>query len=80
MHASECCICHWAQNENVGRAATSERLVQDLRRPDRRTPMKVLVRKSFLFVETVGFSGADEHAESHVSLSVRAYILYSHVP
>ena len=55
MHASvcECCICHLVQNENVGCAATSERLVQDLRRPDRRTPMKVLVRKSFLFVETL---------------------------
>ena len=55
MHGSECecCICHLVQNENVGRAATSERLVQDLRRPDRRTPMKVLVRKSFLFVETL---------------------------
>ena len=41
------------QNENVGRASTSERFVPDLRRPDRRTPMKVLVKKSFKFVEEI---------------------------
>ena len=34
----------------MNRASTSERLVVDARRPDRRTPMKVLVKKSFNFV------------------------------
>ena len=34
------------QNENVNRTSTSERLVVDLRRPDRRTPMKVLANKT----------------------------------
>ena len=37
------------QNENVRRECTSERLVQDMRRPDRRTPMRVLKEKSFNF-------------------------------
>ena len=41
------------QNENVGRAATSERLVLDIRRKDRRTPMKVLVGKTFHFVDHI---------------------------
>ena len=39
-----------SQNENVGRASTSERVVLDMRRKDRRTPMKVLVAKTFKFV------------------------------
>ncbi len=50
-----CCTTHCIQieylftlqNENVCRESTSERLVQDMRRPDRRTAMKVLVKKSF---------------------------------
>ncbi len=37
------------QNENVRRECTSERLVQDMRRPDRRTRIRVLVEKSFNF-------------------------------
>ena len=41
------------QNENVQRASTSERFVPDLRRPDRRTAMKVLVKKTFHFVNDV---------------------------
>ena len=41
------------QNENVCRESTSERVVQDARRPDRRTPMKVLVKKSFDFVDNI---------------------------
>ncbi len=41
------------QNENVRRESTSERLVQDARRPDRRTPVRVLVEKTFEFVEDV---------------------------
>ena len=39
------------QNENSQRASTSERLYLDMRRPDRRTPMKVLTEKSFRFVD-----------------------------
>ncbi len=35
------------------RAHTSESKVRDLRRPDRRTAMKVLVKKSFRFVDTI---------------------------
>lgn len=41
------------QNENVGRMATSTREVVDLRRPDRRTPMRVLVAKTFHFADKV---------------------------
>ena len=41
------------QNENVQRAATSERLYWDIRRPDRRTPMKVLVEKTYTFTESL---------------------------
>ena len=41
------------QNENVNRTHTSVHKVKDLRRPDRRTPMKVLVEKTFKFVELV---------------------------
>ena len=37
------------QNENVRRECTSERLVQGMRRPNRRTPIRVLVEKSFNF-------------------------------
>jgi hypothetical protein len=38
-------------NENVGRAATSEYITQDMRRPDRRTPMKVLTGKTYTFID-----------------------------
>ena len=41
------------QNENVDRPHTSESVVRDLRRPDRRTPMKALVAKKFTFVTAV---------------------------
>ena len=53
VNVCECCIYYSAQNENVGHAATSERIVLDLHRPDCRTSMKVLVAKSFMFVETL---------------------------
>jgi len=39
--------------ENVGRAAISERVVLDLQRRERRTPMKILVSKALKFVERV---------------------------
>ena len=41
------------QNENVDRPYTSTKKVKDLRRPDRRTPMKALVAKSFRFVASL---------------------------
>ena len=37
------------QNENVERVATSEAVVSDMRRPDRRTPMKVRKAKTDQF-------------------------------
>ena len=41
------------QNENVNRAYTSTHRVADLRRPDRRTAMKVLVEKTYNFVDVL---------------------------
>ena len=41
------------QNENVNRAYTSTHSVADLRRPDRRTAMKVLVDKTYNFVDAL---------------------------
>lgn len=46
-------IIHILKNENVDRPHTSEKKVPDLRRPDRRTPMKALVAKKFKFVENL---------------------------
>lgn len=40
-------------NENVNRDFTSKHVVADLRRPDRRTPMKVLVKKTYKFVDRI---------------------------
>ena len=40
-------------NENVNREYTSTHMVADLRRPDRRTAMKVLVDKTYNFVDMV---------------------------
>ena len=40
-----------SQNENVNRRHTSESKLRDLRRPDRCTAMKVLVKKTFKFVD-----------------------------
>ena len=37
----------------MGRASTSERVVHDMRRQDRRTPMKVLVKKTYNFVDDI---------------------------
>ena len=47
----------------VGRAASSEWFVQDIRRKDRRTPMKVLVAKTFRFVDCIWLidSGYGKH-------------------
>ena len=53
------CVCTWSstnyrqfyQNENVNRSYTSLSTVKDLRRPDRHTPLKVLVSKTFKFVD-----------------------------
>ena len=43
----------FVQNENVNHAHTSERMVKDSRRPDRRTAMKVLVEKTHAFVDLI---------------------------
>jgi hypothetical protein len=40
-------IFYTSQNENVHHAYTSMHRVADLRRPDRRTAMKVLVEKTY---------------------------------
>ena len=39
------------QNENVNRPYTSQAKLQDFWRPERRTAMKVLMNKSFMFVD-----------------------------
>ena len=44
-------IFYTSQNENVHHAYTSMHRVADLRRPDRRTAMKVLVEKTYNFVD-----------------------------
>ena len=41
------------QNENVARASTSEKLKHDPKRPDRRTPRRALVEKSFHFTHHI---------------------------
>ena len=56
---------HVVQNENVNRHSTSERQVRDLRRPDRHTPMKVLVKKSYSFVEKVWAAYLELNHEDH---------------
>lgn len=48
-----CLLLCFSQNENVNRAYTSTHMVADLRRPDRRTAMKVLVDKTYNFVDVV---------------------------
>ena len=46
-------MCCALQNENVSRACTSERMYVDKRRPDKHTPKRVLVAKTFDFVATI---------------------------
>jgi hypothetical protein len=41
------------RNENVNCPSTSERQVRNLCRPDRHSPIKVLVKKSYRFMEKV---------------------------
>ena len=45
------CTVH--HNANVCRASMSECFVQNVRRPDQRTPMKVLVKTTFHFVDEI---------------------------
>ena len=45
--------CYHQNDENVQRASTSERFIPDLKRPDRRTSMKVPVKKTFHFVDDI---------------------------
>ena len=67
------------QNENSQRAFTSEKYNADVRRPDRRTPMKVITDKTFItFVDTIIWETfmehnmvmLDVHACTHVHLLV----------
>ena len=46
----------FVQKENVNRPYTSASKVTDLRRPDRRRAMKVLVKKSYEFEELLWYS------------------------
>ncbi|XP_064383804.1 uncharacterized protein LOC135332660 [Halichondria panicea] len=59
-------IMDW--NENVRRGCTSERLVQDMRRPDRRTPIRVLKEKSFNFAGEYGRITSSREKLTSVSL------------
>lgn len=59
------CISYYIQNENVQRAATSERMILDVRRPDCRTPMKALVAKTFKFVDTIWLQYLQRHLQDH---------------
>ena len=49
--SKQTCFRSLQQNENVNQPYTSQAKVQDLRRPERRTAMTVLVNKSFTFVD-----------------------------
>ena len=56
IHVHVCVHClplYLSQNENVNRMYTSTHRVADLRRPDRRTAMKVLVDKTYNFVDVL---------------------------
>jgi hypothetical protein len=68
-------------NENVDRAYTSTKFTIDLRRPDRRTLMKVLVKNSYSFVDDIWelflqnhcqslspFDESEDHVEVHLDL------------
>jgi hypothetical protein len=55
-------------NENVGRAATSEYITQDMRRPDRRTPMKVLTGKTYTFIDEIWEVYLQHHSSEARSL------------
>ena len=62
----------------MNRVHTSVHRVQDLRRPDRRTPMKVLVEKTFTFVELVWSTYIDDNKADirHVSYII---LYFTHV-
>ena len=66
------------QNENVNRTHTSVHKVKDLRRSDRRTPMKVLVEKTFKFVELVWTAYVDDNTPDirYVSYIILYFIYY----
>ena len=68
-----------SQNQNVNRAHTSEHRVYDLHRPDRCTPMKVLVEKKFEFVELV-WSAYIAHNKPDIRYVIIVYVyIYIHV-
>lgn len=51
------------QNENNQREYTSEKMVLDMRRPDRRTPMKVRVKKGYKFTDKIWKSYVQRNVE-----------------
>ena len=51
FHSTRCYF--FFQNENLNDPYTSEHKVLDLRRPDRRTMMKILVNKTYNFVDVI---------------------------
>ena len=74
----DCTFICLLQNENVRRECTSERLVQDMRRLDRRTPVRVLVEKSFNFAgEIYGrITSSREKLTSGNYILCAIYIIY----
>ena len=74
------------QNENSQRAFTSEKYYADVRRPDRRTPMKVLTDKTFTFVDTIWETYMEHNMVDvryiymcmHVHMYIYLYVLHVH--
>ena len=62
------------QNENISRPSTSERVSMDLRRPDRRTPKRILVQKTF---ENVHFVWALYMERNMTSELLLVYFVYA---
>ena len=65
-------------NENVNRHSMSERQVRYLRRPDYHTPMKVLVKKSYGFVEKLWAAYLASNCSDLRYIFMRADLHYIH--
>ena len=61
-------ILFFFQNENVGRPSTSASETKDLRRPDRRMGIRVLVKKTFLFVDELWQSYVSQNRDERYTL------------
>ena len=67
------------QNENVQRGHTNERTYVDIKRPNRRTPLKVLVEKTFRLVRRrLVYVHAEEHAGERVCQYNNIMLLKTH--